>query len=54
VAGGKRAIALFRGRARRGDKVPRNSTCLVVRLEDGKAVEIRQFVWNLFEVDDFR
>jgi hypothetical protein len=54
VAGDKRAIALFCRRARLGHKVPHNSTCLVVRLEDGKAVEIQQFVWNLFEVDDFR
>jgi len=53
LAGDERAVALFHGRARRGDKALDNPTCLVVRLEDGKAVAIHEFVWNLFEVDDF-
>ena len=53
VAGEERAVALFRGHGTRGGKTLDNPTCLVVRLKDGKATEIHEFVWNLFEVDDF-
>jgi ketosteroid isomerase-like protein len=53
VAGDRHAVALFRGHGRRGDKVLDNPTCLRMRIEDGQIVEIREFVWNLFEVDEF-
>jgi hypothetical protein len=53
VANDERAIVLFRGQARRGDKTLDNPTCLVVRISGGKAVEFREFVWDLFDVDEF-
>jgi ketosteroid isomerase-like protein len=51
--GDRNAVALFRGHGRRGDKVLDNPTCLRMRIEDGQIVEIFEFVWNLYEVDDF-
>jgi ketosteroid isomerase-like protein len=53
IAGDRNAVALFRGHGRRGDKVLDNPTCLRMRIEDGQIVEIFEFVWNLYEVDDF-
>lgn len=53
VANDRNAVALFRGHARREGKVLDNPTCLRLRIEDGKVVEIHEFVWNLFEVDEF-
>ncbi|MFN2376243.1 MAG: nuclear transport factor 2 family protein [Candidatus Binatia bacterium] len=53
VAGDRHAVALFTGHGRRGDKVLENPTCLRMRIEDGQIVEIREFVWDLFAVDDF-
>lgn len=53
VANDQRAIALFRGRARRLGRELDNPTCLVIRLVEGRAVEIREFVWDLPAVDEF-
>jgi ketosteroid isomerase-like protein len=53
IAGDRNAVALFRGHGRRGDKVLDNPTCLRMSIEDGQIVEILEFVWNLYEVDDF-
>ena len=53
ASGAPNAVALFRGHGRRGDKVLDNPTCLRMRIEDGQVVEIREFVWNLYEVDEF-
>lgn len=53
VANDRRAVAFFRGHARRGQKVLDNPTCLAMRIDGGRIVELREFVWNLFEVDDF-
>ena len=53
LANDHRAVALFRGRARREGRELDNPTCLVIRLEDGRAVEIHEFVWDLFAVDRF-
>jgi ketosteroid isomerase-like protein len=54
VANEHTAIALFRGHGRRSDgRELDNPTCLRIRLENGKAVEIHEFVWNLYEVDEF-
>ncbi|MFN2424849.1 MAG: nuclear transport factor 2 family protein [Candidatus Binatia bacterium] len=53
VAGDHHAVALFRGHARRGDKVLDNPTCLRMRIENGQIVEIREFVWDLYAVDEF-
>ena len=53
VAGDRHAVALFRGHGRRGDKVLDNPTCLRMRIVEGQIVEIHEFVWDLFAVDDF-
>jgi ketosteroid isomerase-like protein len=53
VANDERAVALFRGHGRREGRELDNPTCLVIRMRDGQAVEIHEYVWNLFEVDRF-
>ena len=53
VAGDHHAVALFRGHGRRGEKVLDNPTCLKIRIVDGQIVELREFVWDLFAVDEF-
>lgn len=53
VANDERAVALFRGHGRRGDRALDNPTCLVIRLREGRAVEIFEYVWDLYAVDDF-
>jgi ketosteroid isomerase-like protein len=53
VANDRRAVALFRGRGLRGGRTLDNPTCLVIRLEQGRATEISEFVWDLPTVDAF-
>ena len=53
VANDRWAIALFRGHATRGGKTLDNPTCLRIRIEDGVVREVWEFVWDLYEVDDF-
>jgi len=54
VANDRYAIALFRGHGRRADgRVLDNPTCLKIRLDGGRAVEIDEFVWDLYGVDEF-
>ena len=53
VANDARAVALFRGHGTRGGKTLDNPTCLVMRLDDGRVVELDEFVWDLYHVDDF-
>ena len=53
LANDDNAVALFRGRATRHGKVLDNPTCLRMRLRDGQVVEVWEFVWDLFAVDDF-
>jgi len=47
------AVALFRGHGRRNGRELDNPTCLKIRLEEGRAVEIWEFVWDLHAVDEF-
>ena len=47
------AVAFFQGRARRQNRELDNPTCLKIRLEDGRATEIWEFVWDLYAVDEF-
>ena len=48
------AVALFRGRGQRNGKTLDNPTCLRMRLStDGQVVEVWEFVWDLYHVDDF-
>ena len=53
VAGDRFAVAMFRGSAAREGRKLDNPTCLKIRVENGRAVEIHEFVWDLFEVDEF-
>ena len=53
IANDRYAIALFRGRAQREGRTLDNPTCLQMRLEAGRITHIREFVWNLYEVDAF-
>jgi len=53
VANDEVAVAFFRGHGRRGERELDNPTCLKIRLEGGQAVEIREFVWDLYTVDAF-
>ncbi len=53
LANDRYAVALFRGRARRPPLALDNPTCLKIRLQNGRATEIWEFVWDLFAVDEF-
>jgi len=53
VANDRYAIALFRGHGQRDGKTLDNPTCLKMRIDQGKIVEVWEFVWDLFAVDDF-
>ncbi|HYB99894.1 MAG TPA: nuclear transport factor 2 family protein [Candidatus Limnocylindrales bacterium] len=53
VANERHAIALFRGHATRNGKTLSNPTCLKMRIQDGQITRLKEFVWNLYEVDDF-
>ena len=53
VANDRHAVALFRCHGQRDGKVLDNPTCLRMRIEDGRIVEIWEFVWDLYAVDEF-
>lgn len=53
LADDEHAVVFFRGRAHREGRRLDNPTCLKIRLEDGRATEFREFVWDLVEVDRF-
>lgn len=53
VAGDTTAVALFRGHGRREGRELDNPTALVIRIQDGRITALREFVWNLYEVDEF-
>lgn len=54
IANDEHAVALFRGHARRNGKTLDNPTCLRMRLNrQGQVVEVWEFVWDLYHVDDF-
>jgi len=53
LANDMHAVALFRGHAERNGKTLDNPTCLRIRLEHGQVVEVWEFVWDLFAVDEF-
>ena len=53
VANDAHAVALFRGHATRAGKTLDNPTCLRLRMEDGQVKEVWEFVWDLYEVDEF-
>lgn len=53
VANDRYAVALFTGSGRRNGRTLENPTCLRMRIENGKIVEVWEFVWDLYDVDDF-
>ena len=54
IANDRHAVALFRGHGSRDGKTLDNPTCLRMRLNDaGQVVEVWEFVWDLYHVDDF-
>jgi hypothetical protein len=53
LANDSHAVAFFRGRAQRLGRTLDNPTCLKVRLHEGRAVEVWEFVWDLRAVDAF-
>jgi ketosteroid isomerase-like protein len=53
IADEDHAVAFFRGHGRRHGKVLDNPTCLKIRLEKGKVVDVWEFVWDLYHVDEF-
>lgn len=53
LANDAHAVALFRGHGERNGRTLDNPTCLRMRLRDGQVVELWEFVWDLFAVDEF-
>lgn len=53
LANDERAVVLFRGHGQRLGRALDNPTCLHVRLRDGRAIEIWEYVWDLYHVDAF-
>ena len=53
LANDRHAVAFFRGQATRAGRLLDNPTCLKMRIENGQVVEVWEFVWDLFAVDDF-
>lgn len=53
TASDEHAVALFRGHGERAGRRLDNPTSLVMRIRDGHVVELREFVWDLYHVDDF-
>ena len=53
VANDRHAVALFRGHGERDGKVLDNPTCLKMRIDAGAIVEVWEFVWDLYTVDEF-
>ncbi len=53
LASDANAVALFRGRAERDGRRLDNPTCLRLRIDSGRIVELWEFVWDLYDVDTF-
>lgn len=53
VANDRLAVAFFRGSGSRAGRTLDNPTCLKIRLEHGRAVELYEFVWDQRHVDAF-
>jgi ketosteroid isomerase-like protein len=53
LANDANAVAFFRGSGTREGKTLDNPTCLRMRLVDGQVVEVWEYVWDLFAVDEF-
>ncbi len=53
TASDEHAVVLFTGHGDRNGKTLHNPTALVVRIADGKVIELREYVWDIAHVDDF-
>jgi hypothetical protein len=53
IANQSGAVALFRGQGQRNGVTLDNPTCLQMKIENGRIVEFREFVWDLYAVDEF-
>jgi len=54
VANDTRGVVFFRGRGTRPDgRTLDNPTCLAIRFADGRAIDFREFVWDLDHVEAF-
>ena len=53
VADDRWAVVMFRGRAARGGRRLDNPTCLCMRFQGGSIAELWEFVWDLYDVDEF-
>ncbi len=53
LANDRHGVAIFRGSGSRNGASLDNPTCLRMRIEDGRVVELWEFVWDLYHVDDF-
>ncbi|HSG65390.1 MAG TPA: nuclear transport factor 2 family protein, partial [Gammaproteobacteria bacterium] len=53
LANDERAVALFRGHAKRNGLTLDNPTCLHMRIANGRIAELWEFVWDLYDVDAF-
>lgn len=53
LADDEHAVVFFRGHGDREGRTLDNPTCLKIRMRDGRAVEIHEFVWDLYAVDAF-
>lgn len=53
LANDRRVVVLFRGSGRRNGKTLDNPTCLHLVFDDHQVVEVWEYVWNLYDVDEF-
>ena len=53
LANHKSAVAIFRGKGQRNGIELDNPTCLYMRIENEKITEFREFVWDMYKVDEF-
>ncbi len=53
LASDDHAAALFRGHGERAGRTLDNPTCLRLRITDNHVVEVWEFVWDLYAVDEF-
>ncbi len=53
LADDRNAVALFQGIGERNGVALNNPACLSMRIEGGKIVEFREFVWDLYQVEAF-
>jgi ketosteroid isomerase-like protein len=53
LANDENAVAIYRAIGERDGRELNNPTCLRMRIEDGKIVEFWEFVWDVYQDDEF-